>query len=544
VDKDWTSILTRLLSEESAYKLLYDHHPNLIFVLDRQGRCVGTNRTLYVDSSSEAPCQDTVLPSPKKRNLSEVANFMAALQGNPSSFELRDLDHPEADAVRGNFIPITIEEGIAGVFAIIQVDNGNYPNYSEGLHDWLNALADSLHAKGSNKVELESNFKPTFAAEVEDKRANLILNSVSDGIFVLDNTGRTLFINREGADMLGYQPTELVGLKLMEYIHHIQGDGSRYSTPECQISLTIADGIIRRKDDEIFWRKDGTSLFVNYRVAPLMDGGMIAGAVIAFSDITNAKEIIRAKESAEQAAQAKSDFLAMMSHEIRTPMNGMIGMSDLLLETDLGEDQRGYVEILRNSSYTLLQILNDILDFSKMEAGKMPLQSETFDLREMISDIIDLFTPKAEEKKLALRWWADTSVPTTLLADPIRLRQIIVNLLGNALKFTEQGSVTLSVKNILLSDSKEYLLEFSVRDTGVGIADNKLNLLFQSFSQLHPTINRKYGGTGLGLAICKQLVELMGGTIFVESEENKGSTFRFMLPFIKEEAELTSYQEG
>jgi PAS domain S-box-containing protein len=544
VDKDWTSILTRLLSEESAYKLLYDHHPNLIFVLDRQGRCVGTNRTLYVDSSSEVPCQDTVLPSPKKRNLSEVANFMAALQGNPSSFELRDLDHPEADAVRGNFIPITIEEGIAGVFAIIQVDNGNYPNYSEGLHDWLNALADSLHAKRSDKVELESNFKPTFAAEVEDKRANLILNSVSDGIFVLDNTGRTLFINREGADMLGYQPTELVGLKLMEYIHHIQGDGSRYSTPECQISLTIADGIIRRKDDEVFWRKDGTSLFVNYRVAPLMDGGLIAGAVIAFSDITNAKEIIRAKESAEQAAQAKSDFLAMMSHEIRTPMNGMIGMSDLLLETDLGEDQRGYVEILRNSSYTLLQILNDILDFSKMEAGKMPLQSETFDLREMISDIIDLFTPKAEEKKLALRWWADTSVPTTLLADPIRLRQIIVNLLGNALKFTEQGSVTLSVKNILLSDSKEYLLEFSVRDTGVGIADNKLNLLFQSFSQLHPTINRKYGGTGLGLAICKQLVELMGGTIFVESEENKGSTFRFMLPFIKEEAELTSYQEG
>jgi PAS domain S-box-containing protein len=544
VDKDWTSILTRLLSEESAYKLLYDHHPNLIFVLDRQGRCVGSNRTLYVDSSSKAPFQETVLPSPKKRTLREVANFMAALQGNPSSFELRDPDHPEADTVRGDFIPITIEEGIAGVFAIIQVDNGNYPNYSEGLHDWLNALAKALHAKGSDKVELESSFKPTFAVEVEDKRANLILNSVSAGIFVLDNTGRTLFINREGADMLGYQPTELVGLKLMEYIHHIQGDGSRYTTPECQISLTIADGIIRRKDDEIFWRKDGTSIFVNYRVAPLRDGGMIAGAVIAFSDITNAREIIRAKESAEQAAQAKSDFLAMMSHEIRTPMNGMIGMSDLLLETDLGEDQRGYVEILRSSSYTLLKILNDILDFSKMEAGKMPLQSETFDLREMISDIIDLFTPKAEEKKLALRWWADTSIPTTLMADPIRLRQIIVNLLGNALKFTEQGSVTLSVKNILFSDSKEYLLEFSVRDTGVGIADNKLNLLFQSFSQLHPTINRKYGGTGLGLAICKQLVELMGGTIFVESEENKGSTFRFMLPFIKEEAELTSYQEG
>ncbi|WHY21016.1 ATP-binding protein [Paenibacillus sp. G2S3] len=546
MDKDWTSILTRLLSEESAYKSLYDHHPNLVFVLDRQGRCLGTNRTFYLDSSAEASFQDIGLTSLKKTYFVDVANFEAALQGNPSSFELQDLNDPKADAVRGNFIPITIDKEIVGVFAIIQVDYGNYHIYSEGLQDWLNALADSFHAKLSDKVELETNFKPALATEVENKRASLILNSVSAGIFVLDNMGRTLFINREGADMLGYQPTELVGLKLMEYIHQIQGDGSRYSTPDCQISLTIADGIIRRKDDEIFWRKDGTSFFANYRVSPLMDEGMIAGAVIAFSDITNAKEIIRAKESAEQAAQAKSDFLAMMSHEIRTPMNGMIGMSDLLLETDLGEEQRGYVEILRSSSYTLLQILNDILDFSKMEVGKMPLQSESFDLREMISDIIDLFTPKAEEKKLALRWWADTSVPTTLLADPIRLRQVIVNLVGNALKFTEHGSVTLSVKNIPLSDSKEYLLEFSVRDTGVGIADNKLNLLFQSFSQLHPTINRKYGGTGLGLAICKQLVELMGGTIFVESEENKGSTFRFMLPFINEGTELNSTfnQEG
>ena len=546
MDKDWTSILKRLLSEESAYTSLYNHHPNVIFVLDRQGRCVGTNRTFYLESSADASVQDIGLTALKRIYLVDIADFEAALQGSSSSFELQDVNDPKADAVRGNFIPISIDEGIVGVFAIIQVDNGNYHHYSEGLHDWLNGLADSFKAKLFGKGELETTFKPTFTAVVEEKRANLILNSVSAGIFVLDNMGRTLFINREGADMLGYQPIELIGMKLMEYIHQIQGDGSRYSTPDCQISLTIADGIIRRKDDEIFWRKDGTSFFVNYRVSPLMDGGMIAGAVIAFSDITNAKEIIRAKESAEQAAQAKSDFLAMMSHEIRTPMNGMIGMSDLLLETDLGEEQRGYVEILRSSSYTLLQILNDILDFSKMEAGKMPLQTESFELREMMAGIIDLFTPKAEEKKLALRWWADTSVPTTLLADPIRLRQIIVNLVGNALKFTEYGSVTLSVKNIPLSDSKEYLLEFSVRDTGVGIADNKLNLLFQSFSQLHPTINRKYGGTGLGLAICKQLVELMGGTIFVESEENIGSTFRFMLPFIKEEAELklTSNQEG
>ncbi|OMD35608.1 hypothetical protein BSK49_21685 [Paenibacillus odorifer] len=540
MDKDWTSILRRLLSEESAYKSLYDQHPDLIFVLDRQGRCVGTNRTFHLGLSAEAKLQNTSPISAKRKNLGNIASFEAALQGNSSSFELQDLENPKkgSDCVGVKLLPIRTEEGIAGVFAITQVANGSALLHAELLQDWLDELADTLDTELPITGEVEISSKDSSIVAVKDKQSSLILNSVSAGIFVLDTTGRALFINREAADMLGYQPTELMGLKLMDYIHHIQGDGSRYSTPDCQISLTIEDGVIRKKDDEIFWRKDGTSFFVNYRVAPLIDEGLIAGAVIAFSDITNEREIIRAKESAEQAAQAKSDFLMMMSHEIRTPMNGMIGMADLLLDTELGEEQRGYAEILRSSSYTLLQILNDILDFSKMEAGKMSLQSEKFDLREMISDVIDLFAPKAEEKKLALRWWMDTSVPTIIIADPIRLRQIVVNLVGNALKFTERGSVTLSVKNIPLSDEQEFLLEFSVRDTGVGIAGNKLNLLFQSFSQLHPSINRKYGGTGLGLAICKQLVELMGGTIFVESEENHGSTFRFMLPCRAEDIEL------
>lgn len=542
--KDWASILGRVLSEESAYRALFDHHPDLIIVLDRQGRYFDSNRILSADDAGRL--MECRMHPPGGEQ------FASALAGIASGFELvlEETDGGSGSSgVSVRYVPLHASEGIAGIFAIIH-DDGTRP-LSLLLQSWVRmskreaagasgyALMDEavLFARVEEEGLPEDRLPDLIFEMAEDRRLSLILNSVSAGIFGLDTLGRTIFINREGAEMLGYEPSELAGLQLMDMIQYIRGNATGHTALECPIRLTIQDGVTRSKADEIFWRKDGTSFFVNYRIAPLLDKGIICGVVISFSDITNEREILRAKESAEQAAQAKSDFLAMMSHEIRTPMNGMIGMADLLLETELEEDQRNYAEILRSSSYSLLQILNDILDFSKMEAGKMPLQSENVDLREMLEGIIDLFTPKAEEKKLSLRWWADTSVPEIISTDPSRLRQIIVNLVGNALKFTERGSVTLSVKNIPLPASPEYLLEFSVRDTGVGIADSKLNLLFQSFSQLHPSINRKYGGTGLGLAICKQLVELMGGTIFVESEENRGSIFRFMLPFVKEEVE-------
>ncbi|WP_150275589.1 PAS domain-containing sensor histidine kinase [Paenibacillus tepidiphilus] len=543
--QDWASILSRMLTADSAYRAFYELHPDLILVLDRQGRYVESNRPMSgliagAPPSPSGSAAAVLAPVPGE------AYFADALQGMPSSFVMAEDSAGQTAAM--NYIPITAEEGVAGVFAVIRCD-GTQP-LPVSLLRWLDGL-QAAQEQGELQQEAaaaaegdaaDCNQPELILDMAGDRRLGLILNSVASGICGLDTQGRTIFVNREAAEMLGYDPYELTGIPLMELIQRIGGDGFRFANMDCPVRLTLEDGITRTKSDDIFWRKDGTSFFVHYRIAPLMDGGAICGAVISFSDITNEREILRAKESAEQAAQAKSDFLAMMSHEIRTPMNGMIGMADLLLETPLEEEQRSYAEILRSSSYSLLQILNDILDFSKMEAGKMTLQSETFDLREMLEGIIDLFTPKAEEKKLALRWWADTSVPAFVTTDPSRLRQIIVNLVGNALKFTERGSVTLSVKNIPLPYSPEYLLEFSVRDTGVGIADSKLNLLFQSFSQLHPFINRKYGGTGLGLAICKQLVELMGGTIFVESEEDKGSTFRFMLPFLKAESGVEMWE--
>ncbi|ASA20092.1 PAS domain-containing protein [Paenibacillus donghaensis] len=528
-------ILKRIVTDEGIYKSFFENHPDYIFVMDLQGSYVHANRSAR--ELAGYSCED--LNELSKEVLLSDSRFICrhyfsrVLNGESSCFEIDFTDKEGVvHRVQVSYVPITVDDEIIGAFSIAKdiTERGKVQDEIR-LELEEDPQAQALH----------SSIEPVLEHLQElHERHSLILNSVSEGIFGLDAQGRTIFINPAAMRMLGYSQEEFLGLHNISNLNHTRADGSNYNPAESPISQTIADGLNRVMDDGIFWRKDGTSFFVNYRVAPLIDKGQIAGAVVAFSDITGEREILHAKESAERAAQAKSDFLAMMSHEIRTPMNGMIGMADLLLETELTEDQHNYAEILRSSSYSLLQILNDILDFSKIEAGKMSLQKESFDLREMLEGIVNLFTPKAEEKALSLRWWADTSVPQWVTTDSNRLRQIIVNLVGNALKFTEQGNVTLSVKNILLPYSREFLLEFSVRDTGVGIHGSKLNLLFQSFSQLHPSINRKYGGTGLGLAICKQLVELMGGTIFVESEEGVGSTFRFMLPFIEEEHDRTN----
>ncbi|WP_025689954.1 PAS domain-containing hybrid sensor histidine kinase/response regulator [Paenibacillus zanthoxyli] len=517
--KDKASVLKQLIAEDGVYKELYEQHPDCIYVLDLRGRCIGANRSAErltgYTFREVAGIQNKALLFGSRTEAGR--HFSLACAGETSSCQLKFIKKSGVVAsAELTYIPVRTEGEVVGIFAVIR-----------NITDLNGSAVYDEAGAGSTHSERDSGFR--------DSRS-LILNSVTEGIFGIDRSGKIIFINRTAMLMLGYSSEEIIGIHSLSHIHHTRPDGSSYCPKECPIMMTIEDGSPRSMHEEIFWRKDGTSFWVNYRVSPITEHDHIEGVVVAFSDITNEREIIRAKESAEQASRAKSEFLAMISHEIRTPMNGMIGMADLLLESELGEEQRTYAEILRSSSYSLLNILNDILDFSKIEAGKMPLEPEQFDLREMLGAVIDLFTPKAEEKGLALRWWADTSVPEMIKADPSRLRQIIVNLVGNGLKFTENGSVTLSVKNILLPESPTYLLEFSVRDTGVGIAEDKLGLLFQSFSQLHPSINRKYGGTGLGLAICKQLVELMGGTIFVESEEARGSIFRFMLPFVKEEA--------
>jgi PAS domain S-box-containing protein len=365
------------------------------------------------------------------------------------------------------------------------------------------------------------------ALEESESRFRELYDDAPVGYHELDSQGRIIRVNRKELEMLGYSLKEMIG----EYVWKFAADSiTSQKTVKAKLAGTqVPSGSYER----IYMRKNGTKfpVLVDEHINK-NENGEVTSIRTTIQDITRRREAEEAlnvaKEAAEAANRAKSQFLAVMSHEIRTPMNGVIGMTDLLLTTELSREQHDFVETVRSSGEALLAIINDILDFSKIESGKIELEQHPFEVRECIEDVFELLAPKALEKSLDLLYWVDPRVPSIVVGDKLRLRQILFNLVGNAIKFTSQGEIYASV-TLGWKVGTDCQLEFFVRDTGIGIPRDRIDRLFKAFSQVDSSTTRKYGGTGLGLAISTRLVDLMQGRMWVESEEGKGATFFFTI---------------
>jgi PAS domain S-box-containing protein len=376
-----------------------------------------------------------------------------------------------------------------------------------------------------------------------ETRFSELFETLQEGVYFCDHEGTLLDVNPAMVRLLGYsQRDELVGTNIGKLYFDMPLDlfPERKQT---QHTASLTREIILR-------RKDGTPIICidNSNAVGDASGRMIRhqGTLV---DITLRKrseeELQKAKEAAEAANSAKSAFLAHMSHEIRTPMNAVIGMTELALDTDLTLEQREYLSMVRESGKSLLRLINDILDFSKVEAGKLDLDSTDFSLRYGINEMVAILGVRARQKGLELSIHIPPEVPDALLGDPGRLRQVLSNLVDNAIKFTERGAVVLKIENDSQSD-EEVCLHFSVVDSGIGIPQEKQQLIFEAFAQADNSTTRKYGGTGLGLSISSRLVRLMSGKMWVESEANRGSAFHFTARFglQNQQAEKAHLQGG
>ena len=513
------SMTRKLLDQTRFTEDLIEFNPNPIFRKDTDGRLVSVNQAWEQLSGLN---RTDVLG--KTSHDLQASNANSLLESNDQAFLASPSGYEANEAFINNADGRQFETIIAK--KVLRRADGSV----DGM---IGTITDVTLIK---KLERE------LARQRE--QLDLVIRSSQQGIWDIDLSGAGApYFSERFREMLGYASGGFpASFEWREHVHPEDAAEVRrrvISHFKGETPLFDIESRVKRKDDSYMW--------VRVRaIAQRNAAGRLVRFVGSISDVTDRKiaevELREANVRVMEAAQAKESFLATMSHEIRTPLNGVLGMASLLSETNLNDEQRDYIRLIRSSGDTLLRLIGDVLDFSKIESGQMTLESVVVEIAPLVEEAFELVAEKAREKRLALLFDIDESVPYYILGDATRLRQIVLNLLSNAIKFTEKGEVKLELRTRTLPDG-QLELEGRVSDTGIGIPADRAKKLFQPFTQVDASTTRKYGGTGLGLAIVRRLSQLMGGDVGVESIEGKGSTFFFTVQTKKAEGPQKPYMQ-